>query len=161
MPAPFFTGRLCIHRRGDVQGGDRFLPNEHFSDIIDGIIQGLKDHDLSPRISIYSEGAEADFEDIPFQEERGITLHLDEPMMEAWLSLIGADILVTSHSSFSYSAGLYNEGLTVYSEFWHSPLPSWITYHDSAQLARALSQQHVGILLRKRLAGRLARPESI
>ncbi len=82
-------------------------------------------------------------------------------MLEAWLSLVGADILVTSHSSFSYSAGLYNEGLTVYSEFWHSPLPSWITYHDSAQLARALGQQHVGVLLRKRLAGRLARPESI
>lgn len=99
--------------------------------------------------------------DIPFQEDRNIELHLDDPMLEAWLSLAGAEILVTSHSSFSYSAALYNEGLTVYSDFRHPPLPSWITFRDNAQLARAIGRQHVGVLLRKRLAARLARPEAI
>ena len=84
-------------------------------------------------------------------------------MLEAWLSLVGADILVTSHSSFSYSAALYNEGLTVYSDFRHSPLPSWITFHDSAQLARAQRPAACqGVLLLKRLAARpMPAPESI
>ena len=144
-----------------MQGGDRFLPNSHFSDIIDGIIKGLEDHKLAARFFIYSEGDEADFQDIPDQEQRAIELRLDQPMLHSWLSLVGADILVTSHSSFSYSAALYNEGLTVYSKFWHSPLPSWITFHDSEQLARAVGQQHVGVLLRRKMAARLARPESI
>ena len=144
-----------------MQGGDRFLPNPHFSDIVDGIIEGLEDHQLTAQFFIYSEGAEAEFEDIPDQEQRAIELHLEEPMLDAWLSLVGADILVTSHSSFSYSAALYNEGLTVYSKFWHPPLPSWIIFHDTGQLARAISQKHVGVLLRSRMAARLARPESI
>jgi len=155
------TGKACICRRGDVDSGDRFLANKHFSDIIDGIIGGLEHHDLTAKFSIHSEGDYTDFEDIPLQEERAIELYLNQPMLEAWLSLAAADILVTAHSSFSYSAALYNEGLTVYSKFWHSPLPSWMTYHDSDQLARAISQQHVGVLLRKKMAARLSGPESI
>ena len=116
---------------------------------------------MTAKVSVYSEGEEQDFEDIPLQEQRAVALQLHRSMLQAWLGLVGADILVTSHSSFSYSAALSNEGLTVYPSFWHCPLPTWITFHDTAQLARAISQQHVVVLLRKRIAGRLARPESI
>lgn len=144
-----------------MRDGDRFLPNEHFIEIMEGLIEGLKYHGLTARFNIFSEGDESDFEDLVLDRHSIIRLHLDKSMVEAWQSLAAADVLVTAHSSFSYSAGLYNKGLTVYSKFWHSPLPSWITFHDRTQLVRAVAQQHVGVLLWKRLALRQPAPESI
>ena len=144
-----------------MRDGMRFLPNEHFVEIIGGIVRGLEHHGLAARISVFSEGDEDEFQELLLQTYSKVVLQLHQSMLEAWTRLVAADIVVLSHSSFSYSAALYSEGLAVYSTFWHSPMPSWLTFHDRDQLATAISQQHVGVLLRKKMSLRQSAPESI
>lgn len=49
----------------------------------------------------------------------------------AWLdfqTLLQSDIVVTSKSTFSYTAGIINKSaLVIYTDFWHPKLPSWIS----------------------------------
>ena len=53
---------------------------------------------------------------------------LDGSMEDTFRAMALADVLVTSRSSFSYSAGLLNrDGQVYYIPFWHSPLPDWIS----------------------------------
>ena len=41
-------------------------------------------------------------------------------------AILFSDILVTSASSFSYSAALLNNGEIYYKPFWHPPMNNWI-----------------------------------
>ena len=143
---------LC--RRGDVHAGIefRYLSLQHFSDIIGGLKDGLKSHNLTARFTIVSEGAEADFRDMLTGHEGSVKLQLNQQVLTSWQAMVDADILVLSRSSFGYSAALYNEGLVLYSRFWHAPLPSWIVYHDKEQLQSAVAEQHVRLLLLKKVA---------
>ena len=143
---------LC--RRGDVHAGIefRYLSLQHFSDIIGGLKDGLKSHNMTAKFTIVSEGAEADFGDMLSRHEGSVRLQLNQPVLTSWQAMVDADILVLSRSSFGYSAALYNEGLVLYSRFWHAPLPSWIVYHDKQQLQNAVAEQHVRVLLLKKLA---------
>lgn len=47
--------------------------------------------------------------------------------------MANSDILIMSRSSFSYVAGILNEGRNVYcpSSFWHKPLPGWKIVEES------------------------------
>ena len=130
----------------------RYLSLQYFSGIIDGLMNGLGSHNLTARFTIISEGAEADFGDAFSHHEGSVKLQLNQPVLTSWRAMVDADILVLSRSSFGYSAALYNEGLTLYSRFWHAPLPSWIVYHDTEQLQSAVAEQHVGVLLQKKMA---------
>ena len=145
-------------RRGDVHAGIefRYLPLQHFSDIIGGLKDGLTSHNLTARFTIISEGVEADFGDMLSHHEGSVKLQLNQPVLTSWQAMVDADILVLSRSSFGYSAALYNEGLVLYSRFWHAPLPSWIVYHDRQQLQSAVAEQHVRVLLLRKLAFRSA-----
>ena len=130
----------------------RYLALQHFSDIIGALKDGLSSHNLTARFTIVSEGAEADFGDMLSHHEGSVKLQLNQPVLTSWQAMVDADILVLSRSSFGYSAALYNEGLVLYSRFWHAPLPSWIVYHDRQQLQSAIAEQHVRVLLLKKLA---------
>ena len=55
-----------------------------------------------------------------------IILHLNESVEDAFTSMVLADVLVTSRSSFSYTAAILSEGTVYYIPFWHPPLPGWI-----------------------------------
>ena len=150
---------LC--RRGDVRDGERFLPNEHFIEIMEGLREGLKYHGLTAKFTTFQRATRVTLRTLSSTGTASQGCTSTSPWWKpgrAWRLLM---CLSQAHSSFSYSAGLYNEGLTVYSKFWHLPLPSWITFHDRTQLVRAVAQQHVGVLLWKRLALRQPAPESI
>ena len=148
------VSRSFLCRRGDVHAGIefRYLALQHFSDIIDGLKDGLNSHNLTAKFTIVSEGAEADFGDMLSHHEGSVKLQLNQPVLTSWQAMVDADVLVLSRSSFGYSAALYNEGLVLYSRFWHAPLPSWIVYHDRQQLQSAIAEQHVRVLLLKKLA---------
>jgi hypothetical protein len=59
-----------------------------------------------------------------------IELHIDENIIETFNGLVFADILVTSESSFSYSAALLTKGIVYYKKFWHPPADTWIIGDD-------------------------------
>jgi hypothetical protein len=57
-------------------------------------------------------------------------LHIDKNIIETFNGLVFADILITSESSFSYSAALLTKGIVYYKKFWHPPADTWIIGDD-------------------------------
>lgn len=72
---------------------------------------------------IYSQGNLESFKTTYRGED--IRFHIDESIEDTFTSLVLADALVLSRSSFSYAAGILSEGDVYYMRFWHSSLPSW------------------------------------
>ena len=72
------------------------------------------------KVHIFSQGKPSDY-----SEYKDVTLHLDEPLMDTFLMMVMANVLVISGSSFSYAAALLSDGEIHYTRFWHSPLPHW------------------------------------
>tara|TARA_B100001093_G_scaffold226079_1_gene216649 strand:- start:650 stop:2578 length:1929 start_codon:yes stop_codon:yes gene_type:complete len=118
---------IAVHiRRGDVNPEkypSRFISNKVYIDLIKKI-------DLSNSlIHIFSEGNIDDFNDIieSFSENKFI-FHLNENIQLSFHSMVKADILVISKSSFSYCAALLNENIIIANlttSWWHKPLKNW------------------------------------
>ena len=80
---------------------------------------------------IYSQGDVSRFTDFinhPVLREN-VILHLNESNEDTYLGMAGADILITSASSFSYSAAFLSDADIYYTPFWHKPC-SWWTVLD-------------------------------
>jgi hypothetical protein len=78
-----------------------------------------------PLFHIYSQGNIESFNSIYTGDD--IFFHLNESTEQTFTSLVLADVLVTSRSSFSYTAGILSQGVIYYTPFWHPPLPNWIS----------------------------------
>lgn len=113
---------IAIHiRRGDV---DEKLWNRYTENkIYINIINSLKTKYPNYNITIFSEGKLDDFKDFNL-EDNNFKLNLE--IKETFHSLVNAKILVTSKSSFSYSAALLNENTVYYMDFWHKALDNWL-----------------------------------
>jgi hypothetical protein len=76
---------------------------------------------------IYSQGSDDKFADFLNHEILGpdIRLHINEDNQDTYLGMTVADILVTSASSYSYSAAFFCEGDIYYTDFWHKPCSWW------------------------------------
>jgi len=138
--------RLAIHmRRGDVSAANKkvaknFTPNATFVNTLQRLkaLVGTKAPGL--RIEILSQGEASMFADLA---ELGAHLRLDEPALDTHRALVEADILVMSKGAFSYTAGVLNEGVTLYDPQKYRPLQSWVARapdgsFDEAELARRL-----------------------
>ena len=77
------------------------------------------------RIIICSQGEELFFEKFK-KEFKNIILFLNKPIQDTFLYLCYADSLITSKSSFSYTAAMLNNNKIYYTKFWHPPLENWI-----------------------------------
>jgi hypothetical protein len=76
---------------------------------------------------IYSQGDTSKFADFihhPVLREN-VILHLNETNEDTYLGMAGADILITSASSFSYSAAFLSDADIYYTPFWHKPCSWW------------------------------------
>jgi len=147
-----FTVEVHVHiRRGDISPAHRqYMSAELYHDMLTGMRRGLEVHGVSMDVHIHSEGDGAGFEKIV--EDFDASLHLDEDMLQTWYALMSAPVLVMSQSSFSYTAGLYNQGMVVYSTFLHGPLPSWVVYeNDPSQVEREFASRKTDALLRNRM----------
>ena len=103
----------------DSDQTDRFTRNGHFLDVINSIRKlhpGAKFH-------IFSDGAPELFECFKAADT---SLYLSSSLMDTYTAMVLADILVTSKSSFSYTAALLREGQVYYTPFWHRPASKWI-----------------------------------
>jgi hypothetical protein len=70
----------------------------------------------------------------------------EDSVYEDFLKMVRADILVTSKSSLSFTAGLFNrKSIKIYTPFWHSAPSDWISVND-------LTSSECQIELSKKLA---------
>jgi len=76
--------------------------------------------------------------------DQGCELCLNAPALTSLNALIYADILVLAKSSFSYVAGLLNDGIVVYEPFWHAPRPDWIGADKITALAPRIAELSKG-----------------
>ena len=78
-------------------------------------------------IHIYSQGVAEKFAGFLANQYFGkdIVLHLNDTIEHTYLGMAAADILITSASSFSYSAAFFSDGDIFYTQFWHKPCSWW------------------------------------
>ena len=69
----------------------------------------------------------------------GAKLRLDEPALDTHRALVEADILVMSKGAFSYTAGVLNEGITLYDPQKYRPLQGWVVRAPDGSFDEALS----------------------
>jgi hypothetical protein len=114
---------IAVHiRRGDVsksQYPDRYLPTSYFKPIIDKLLLQFP----GANVCIFTEITPENREE--FNIFTNIKIISGGDVLITFEHLSKADILITSKSSFSYVAALYNGNTVLYTNFWHKPLPHW------------------------------------
>lgn len=123
---PYFDkGRVnvAVHiRRGDVldmnlQG--MLNSDEHYL----AAMKKIRKLYPSAKFFIYSEGKEEQFARFKLND---VELHLNEDIKDTFHALVTADILVTSKSTFSYTAALLSDGVIFYTPYGNPKLSHWI-----------------------------------
>jgi len=85
------------------------------------------------RFVVHSQGTFEDF-DI-FSSEPRISLHLNKTLNSTFVEMVSADVLLVSHSSLSYSAGLLSQGeIWGPDSFWHSFPYYWKTFESKKMI---------------------------
>jgi len=118
---------ISIHvRRGDVTSAknvNRYSSNLFLIEKLLIVLNVIESKGLGFQLFICSQGEKEDFQEFEVFKPKYL-LNNDE--FETFNYLVTADILFMAKSSFSYVAGLLNEGMVLYEPYWHKPLPSWI-----------------------------------
>ncbi len=145
--------RLAVHmRRGDVSADDKkvarnFTPNAIFVNTLMQLKSLLADKPTALRIEIFSQGDASMFADLV---KLGAELRLNEPAIDTHRALIEADILVMSKGAFSYTAGVLNEGITLYEPQKYRPLQSWVVRAPDGSFGEALLAPRLDAMLGRR-----------
>lgn len=117
---------IVIHMRRpnshDSRLGGVDTPDKVFLDIIDKL--RMIYFDKKPLFHLHTQGNSEQFKAF---EAPDIIFHINESTEDAFTSMVLADVLVTSASSLSYTAGILSDGVVYYMPFWHVRLPSWIS----------------------------------
>jgi hypothetical protein len=145
---------IAVHvRRGDnfiIYQPERILSDEYYINLITIISNILNKQNIQYKFTIFSErptkkviltsehhslkgrfneNKEIDenlynfdkFNNIP-----NLEFKINTDPIDTLEEMINADILITSISSFSYLAGLFNKNLVLYYPFWHTMLDNWL-----------------------------------
>jgi hypothetical protein len=131
---------VVIHQRRMNKFDTRcsFLPNEYFIQVMTMI--RAKHSDAHFHV-VSQSGAKQPFPDRPankceelsneqfedYQAFGNTSLHLDQPLPKSVHMMIAADVLITSQSSFTYSAAVHSIGQVYSTKFWHADLNGWIS----------------------------------
>jgi hypothetical protein len=120
---------VAIHIRRDNlhdngRAGERVTtPNSYYLNIMNIIREKYNDKDNQVLFHIYSQGDETKFIDLVNSD---VKMYLNYDIIESFIGMVAADILVTSPSSLSYVAALISDGEIYYKKFWHNPRKNWI-----------------------------------
>jgi allantoicase len=96
-------------------------PDHYYLNVMNNIREKYAHKDVC--FHIYSQGDISKFE---CYKGTDVILHIDENLFDTFIGLVGAEVLVMSASSFSYSAALLSDGEIYYLPFWHRPSKNWI-----------------------------------
>lgn len=100
--------------------GTHNVPFENYVSVMNRIRRDYPGRHI--RFHIYSQGVEGDFQELASEDT---TFHLNEKVLDTFTDLVFADVLVTTRSSFSYTAALLNSKDIYYLPFWHPPRDHW------------------------------------
>lgn len=116
---------VAVHIRRPNKHDDRIEGANTPDDYYLNVIKNIKEKYFYKYLifHIYSQG---DLENFKIYENPDTILHINENMLDTFKGMVFSDILVTSASSFSYSASLLNNGEIYYKPFWHPPMNNWI-----------------------------------
>ena len=118
---------VAVHVRRPNKNDNRLrgsdTPDKIYLRIIEIIREKYKNK--NPKFHIYSQGSIEKFKNY---ENNDTLFHLDEELEDTFLSLVSADVLVTSASSFSYTAAMLSDNEVYYHKFWHTPFTNWIVF---------------------------------
>ena len=126
---PFRFLSVCAHlRRGDVSPDDpetahRVAPVTELATSIEQVRATAGDLGVPLRIKVFSQGAEGPLSAL---KSLGCELHLDTSPIACFRDLADADVLLMGRSTFSFTAGLLNEGVKIYDSFARKPMPDWL-----------------------------------
>ncbi len=132
--ANVYTHHLALHIRrpncDDTRpnGGEEYTNEYYIRSLLK--IRGtyLKyDPNYKIQIHIYSQGDLKNFTNICGHPIIGkdVMMHLDDNTEDTFVGMTVADILVTSASSYSYTAAFLSDGDIYYTDFWHKPCSWW------------------------------------
>ncbi|GKY92172.1 hypothetical protein MPSEU_000188500 [Mayamaea pseudoterrestris] len=136
---PDATGRfgVAMHvRRGDVSPcgkyANRYLPNSHYLDVAARYVPP------NTSVVVFSElNAFESFDDF---RARNYSVQLDTDLAQVWKTIMTADYVVLSKSSFSFIPAMLNpNGTIIYTPFLHPSLTGWKTV--DANILRRTAQR--------------------
>jgi hypothetical protein len=103
-----------------VDQTDRFTSDGYFLKIIESI---RKTHP-SATFHICSDGHPELFKNFIADDT---VFHINEPVVPTFQMMVFSNILITSKSTFSYTAALFNPNEVRYTRCWHTPVTHWIS----------------------------------
>jgi hypothetical protein len=154
-----FPLKIAVHiRRGDlfVVESHRMLPNSYYTHCMKSL-EGIFTHANIPyEFHIYSEMFSStvdvsryvskyysknidhpvfvnldDFNLEDFKAFNNVVFHINECPVKCLIEMSNADVLVSSKSSYSYTASIINQkGIIIFPPFWHSMKQSWISAYS-------------------------------
>jgi hypothetical protein len=87
------------------------------------IREKYKDNEKELLFHIYSQGSIENFE---CYKNDDVVFHIDEDLESTFIGMVASDVLVTSPSTFSYSAAFLTDGEVYFLPYWHKPKKNWI-----------------------------------
>ena len=137
-----FPLRVAMHiRRGELflVAPERLLPNHYYISVATKVCKSLKNLNLPYKFEIYTEVALQNPEANKLEEFQfipNLEIFVNSHPIEPLRKMATADILIISHSSYSYLASLLNiKGTIIYNNFWHKPLNNWLIADDSGDFS--------------------------
>jgi FkbM family methyltransferase len=108
-------------------------PNSYYFRIMKHLQEFFSKSEKPLLFHIYSQGDESLFQDF---KEFPVQFHLEDDTFDSFNGLVFADILVTSASSYSYTAALLSKGMIVYKQFWHPPRKHWLQVEEQPTMKK-------------------------
>ena len=142
--------QVAVHvRRGDVTNYDypsgfnhkaRYTDNAFLMKVLGNVSEVLSSLRIPAQWSLYSQGDVDDFEEF---KRLGIDCYINSCPFSTFHSLVSADVLVMSKSSFSYVAGLLSSGVKIYEPWWRQPLKDWIVIGKDGRLSNEVLKTQI------------------
>jgi FkbM family methyltransferase len=119
---PEFYGNLDVKSLTDFSHDltERYTADGYFLNQI----KDIRERHPDAIIHIVSDGKPEFFEKFRMD---GVILHINEPVVDTFMMMVYADILVTSKSTFSYIAAMFNKNEVRYLQCFHPPASHWIS----------------------------------
>jgi hypothetical protein len=117
---------VAVHIRRPLAFDNRqegtVTPDSYYINIMKLLFEHSSHFAKPLQFHIYSQGTEEKFE---AYKAFPTVFHLTDDTFSSFNGMVFADMLITSASSFSYTAALLSKGEIVYMPFWHPPRAHW------------------------------------
>lgn len=127
----FHRPTAAVHiRRGDVtpcsEWWKRYRTNSYYEQVIQKHVPAGYD------VLVFSErDSYESLNDFVALSDYNVALRLDDDLVDTFVAMTSADILITSYSAFSYAAALLNPGTVIYTKQNKAKLSSWISVDEA------------------------------